>query len=186
VASDIAGLPFPDTGNTAAVISDDPWLEAAAGLRAELDSEARDEAYEVFLAEAARGRLVDRSGPATVLVRCGVVFEGVIGPAGDEAVADHLLLVETDGRALLVPARAIVTLTRSRPGLRPDGPASPRSIGSWLRQAALADQRVRALTGVGRWAAGRVAVVGADHVDLGEAGRTTTVAFGAVDAWSLS
>ena len=64
---------------------DDPWLEAAASLQVELDVQVRDEAYEVYVAESARGRMVDRVGVVTLLLRCGQVIKGEL--RADDVVA---------------------------------------------------------------------------------------------------
>ncbi len=68
------GLPGPSRGHTGIMYPDDPWLEAAASLQMELDVQVRDEAYEVYVAESARGRMVDRVGEVTLLLRCGQVM----------------------------------------------------------------------------------------------------------------
>ena len=163
---------------------DDPWLEAAAGLQAELDTQVRDEAYEVFVAESARGRMADRVGLVSIRVRCGRVLEADMQPNGDEAVAGHITVRESGGRLLLIAEGAVVTMAGSRPGLRPEGQVRESSLASWLREAWQADDLVSALMGDGRWCTGRVAHVGADHVDLVSAGRSTTLAVPAVEAWS--
>ena len=177
-------MPWPSRGHTGVMHPDDPWLEAAAGLQVELDAQVRDEAYEVYVAESARGRMVDRAGEATLLLRCGQAIEGQLRPPEDDSVAGHLIVSERSGRLLLVPDTAVVTMTGSRAGLRPEGRDRERTLGSWLREAWQADDVVAALRGDGRWCTGRVRHVGADHVDLVSDGCTTTLAVAAVEAWS--
>ncbi|MCX6433626.1 MAG: hypothetical protein NTX29_12885 [Actinobacteria bacterium] len=163
---------------------DDPWLEAAAGLQVELDAQVRDEAYEVFVAESARVRMVDRVGEVTLLLRCGQAIEGELRPPDDNSVAGHLTVVEDSGRLLLVPDAAVVTMTGSRPGLRSEGRDPARTLGSWLREAWQGDDLVAGLLCDGSWINGRVAHVGADHVDLVSGGCSTTIAVIAVEAWA--
>lgn len=163
---------------------DDPWLEAAAGLQVEIDTQVREEAYEVFVAESARGRMVDRVGEVTLLLRCGQAIEGELRPQDDDCVAGHLVVAEDSGRLLLVPDTAVVTMAGSRPGLRPEGQDRERTLGSWLREARQGDDRVAALLCDGRWINGRVAHVGADHVDLVSGGCSTTIAVITVEAWA--
>ena len=162
---------------------DDPWLEAAASLQVELDVQVRDEAYEVYVAESARGRMVDRVGEVTLLLRCGQVIKGELR-ADDDSVAGHLVVAEPSGRLMLVPDTAVVSMTGSRPGLRPEGRDRERTLGSWLREAWQADDVVAALRCDGAWINGRVSHVGADHVDLVRDGCSTTIAVTAVEAWA--
>ena len=163
---------------------DDPWLEAAAGLQVEIDTQVREEAYEVYVAESARGRLVDRAGEATLLMRCGQAIEGQLCPPDDDSVAGHLIVSERSGRLLLVPDTAVVTMTGSRAGLRSEGRDRERTLGSWLREAWQGDDLVAALLCDGRWVTGRVTHVGSDHVDLVRDGCSTTIAISAVEAWA--
>lgn len=157
------------------------WYEAAAGVQSSLDADLRDDAYEVFVAEVSRCRLVDRVGRARVLLRCGATVEGDLVPQGDGAVDDHLL-VHTDDGDLLVPTAAIAAMSGSRTALRIEG-VRARTLASWLREAWAADGRVRLLDGTGRWLAGRVDLVGADHVELDLDGALTVVPCASVDAW---
>lgn len=159
------------------------WQEAAAGLQSSLDADLRDEAYEVFVAEAARCRLADRAGPARVTLRCGVVLGGELEPQTDDAVDEHLVLVGADGGTRLVRAAAVVSLTGSRPSLRPEGDRVPRSLTSWLRETWSTDEVIRLLDGSGRWAVGRLGFVGADHVELAHGENRTLVPLTAVEAW---
>lgn len=157
------------------------WHEAAAGVQSSIDADLRGDAYEVFVAEAARCRLVDRVGRARISLRCGATLEGDLVPQGEGAVVDHLVLRADDGD-LLVPAMAIVSMTGSRPALRIEGVRS-RTLGSWLREAWAADERVRLLGPSGRWVAGLVDLVGAEHVELDLDGVLTVMSCASVDAW---
>jgi hypothetical protein len=157
------------------------WHELAAGVQSSLDADLRDDAYEVFVAEVSRCRLVDRVGRARVLLRCGATVEGDLAPQGDGSVDDHLLVRTGDGD-LLVPTTAIAAMSGSRTALRGEG-APVRTLASWLREAWAADGRVRLLDGTGRWLAGRIDMVGADHVELDLDGVPTVVPCASVDAW---
>lgn len=157
------------------------WLEAEAGVQSELDAEVRSDAFEVFMAEAARMRIQDRIGRARIVLRCGVWLDGDI--AGDDVIVGHLCLRERSGRRLVVPVSSITTATGSRPGRREDG--AERTVSSWLREAWAAGDRLQLLTRDGRWIAGRLAHVGADHVDLVGEPDAVTVPFTAVDAYHL-
>lgn len=161
------------------------WQEAAAAVQSSVDADLRDEAYEVFVAEAARCRLVDRAGPARVALRCGVTLEGELVAAADDAVAEHLVLVAGDGGRRLIPVGAIVSMTGSRPGLRPEADQRARSLASSLREAWSSDELIRALDSAGRWTVGRMAFVGADHVELRHGDIRTVVPMAAVEAWQV-
>jgi len=159
------------------------WLEAAAGVQSSVDADLRDEAYEVFVAEAARSRLVDRAGPARVSLRSGVVLDGELLPDSVDAVDGHLALVGADGRTRLVRVSAVVSLTGSRPSLRPEGDRAPRSFTSWLREIWSADEAIRVLDGSGSWAVGRLGFVGADHVELAHGESRTIIPLTSIEAW---
>ena len=190
------GLVAPAAGNTPTMddglgLGDRDWLEVSGRVAAELAADLRGEAFEVYLAEAARTRVMDRrptgsEGPTEIQVtlRCGHVVAGAIDDA--DPVSDALTVVATGGRRLLIPVGAAVTLTGLPRRLRDEGgPTVTASIGSRLRMAA-ADAPVRVLLRTGGWIAGDVAFVGADHVDLVSAGRVVTVPFSSVDAWHLA
>jgi hypothetical protein len=158
---------------------DELWLAAAAGLQSELDADLRDEAYEVFVVEAARSRLQDRVGPARLSLRCGLALEGQLG--AEDVIGGHLRLRDHVGRHLVVPVAAVVTVSGTRPGLRPEG--HERTLTSWLREAWSSGDPVSVLACSGQWIAGRLTRVGGDHVDLDLGEAELTVAIAAVEAW---
>lgn len=167
----------------------DPWFEAIAGLQAEVDAELREDAYEVFIAEAARGRMVDRVGDARVVVRSGERLDGTLITDPDVRIEDHLVL-QANGRELLVPLGAAVTITGSRPGLRPDVEPDRRQaitprLTMRLRESWQSGERVRVLTRVGQWVGGVIVHVGADHVDIDDGTSIVTVLLRSADAWAL-
>jgi 3',5'-cyclic AMP phosphodiesterase CpdA len=162
------------------------WLEAAAGLQSELDADVRTEAFEVFVAEAARVRIEDRRGPARLVVRSGVVLTGDLADAGQDALAGLLELLLDSGRRLLVPIDALVTMTGAPVRLQVDEPAGIRpTLASRLREAWQLGEQVRVLLSDGRWLSGPIVLVGSDHVELGAGLQSAIIPFGAVDAWQL-
>jgi hypothetical protein len=159
------------------------WQEAAAGVQSWLDADLRADAYEVFVAEAARCRLVDRVGDARVTLGCGVVIQGELAPDAGEAVDEHLVLHGAGGVVRLVPVSAVVSVRGSRAGLRAEGDRVPRSLTSWLREAWSAEEPLRLLDGSGRWTVGRLCFVGADHIELDDGEDPTVVPLTTVEAW---
>jgi hypothetical protein len=182
----VSGLDAHADGHTAAMDrGDDVWLEALAGVQADVDAQLRGDAYEVFVAESARCRLEDRTGPAHVRLRSGHVIDGEIARRGPESVDAHLVLTEATGRRMLIPATAVLTIRGARPGLREEaGGSYATSLGSWLRDAWGLDDRMLALLSDGSWTGDRLVHVGADHVDLSNGSNVTTVPWAAVLAWS--
>ena len=177
---------MPQYGHTPVVARDDDmWLDAAAGVQSDVDADLRAEAFEVFVAEAARSRLVDRTGDISVRVRSGSALRGRAFEAGFVARVDgHLVLITADRRAMLVPVGAVVTLTGASGSLRDEG-APARSLASVLRDCWHAGDVVRVLCADGRWLSGRLTVVAADHADLAGADGATTVAYAGAEAWEL-
>jgi hypothetical protein len=159
------------------------WQEAAAGVQSWLDADLRAEAYEVFVAEAARCRLVDRVGSARVSLGCGVVLEGELAPDSRDAVADHLVLRGAGDVIRLVPVSSVVSIRGSLPGLRTDGDRATRSLTSWLREAWSTDQPMRLVDVAGTRVVGRLGFVGADHVELVDGEVRTVVPLASVEAW---
>lgn len=161
-------------------MSDDMWLEAASRVHAEVDDELRDEAREVFHAEAARVRVPDLRGDVRITVRCGQVLAGRIAR---ERVDGHLVLAHPDGLGIVIPIGAVVRIEGARPALRDESAGRVPSIGAWLRQRWMAGESVRALDRLGGWHVGAVAFVGADHVRVGSTSGEVTIPAAAVDAW---
>ena len=159
------------------------WQEAAAGVQSSLDAELRDEAHEVFVAEAARCRMADRVGRARVSLRCGVTLDGELAPDSDDAIEDHLVMTDEAGVSLLVPVAAIAAMTGSRPALRPEGQGRTRSLASWLRELWSTDEPIRLVDGSGRWVVGRLRYVGADHVEVVSGESARVVPLVSVEAW---
>jgi hypothetical protein len=161
------------------------WLEAAAGVQAHVDEQVRSEAFEVFQAEAARCRLGDRMGRLRVALRCGSVVTGDAGGfGGAPPPAGTLLVRKVDGRALLISVSAVTEVTGSSAGRRREGGLQP-SLASMLRECWSAQTSVLVLRHDARWTVGRVAFVGADHVELRLANEALTIPFSAVEAWDL-
>lgn len=158
------------------------WHEAAAAAQSSIDADLRDDAYEVFVAEASRCRLVDRVGHARLLLRCGATIEGDLVPSGEASVNDHVLLRSGEGE-LLVPTAVIVAMAGSRPALRSEADREARTLASWLREVWSDDAGVRLLDCTGRWITGRVDLVGADHIELAHDAVLTVVPYSAVEAW---
>ncbi len=178
------GLPARGNGqNLPMDARDGLWQEAAAAVQSSLDRDLRDEAYEVFVAEAARCRLVDRVGRVRVSLRCGVTVAGVLEPGSVDAIDGHLPVRQTDGGGLHVPVSAILAVTGSRPTLRVEDARSPQSLSSWLRECWSAGQPIRLIDGSGRWVAGRLDYVGADHVEIASSADRTVVPLLCVEAW---
>ena len=166
------------------------WLEAAAAVQAEVDADLRADALEVYRAEAARSRLCDRRGSATVALRCGRVLTGSLGrlaapPAGQTAAPDGFLeLIDAQGRLLAIAPDAVLAVRGSRSGLRDELTSGP-TLASVLRGLWAVDGVVKALGADGTWLTGRVVFVGADHVELHLPDETLAVPFSAVEAWVL-
>ena len=122
-------------------------------------------------------------GAARVALRCGVVLEGELVPDSDDAVADHLVLRGAGDVTRLVPVSAVVSVRGSRPGLRPEGNGTSRTLTSWLREAWSADDPVRLVDGSGTQVVGRLGYVGADHVEIVDGDVRTVVPVTSVEAW---
>lgn len=159
----------------------DWWQEAASRVLAETAAEVRDEAVEVYLAEVARCRLVDRRGAVRLQLRCGVRFIGHL--TGRSVAAGHLDLVTPHGAEALIPAGAVLTLTGARLALRGETGEREGSLGAWLRESWLAGDLLRVLDAAGRWHAGTVLAVGADHIELTAPEGAVVIPFAAVEAW---
>lgn len=168
----------------------DQWWETVGGLLADMDADLRADAYEVFLAEAARSRLTDRQGEARLRVRSGETIVGTLVTDEDSRVEGHLVVRSPGGRESLVPEAAVVSLVGSRPGLRADDVSGrrttvPSRLTSRLREAWLAGGRVRVLVRDGRWLDGEVVCVGADFADIACDGSVATVPLRSADVWQV-
>jgi hypothetical protein len=162
------------------------WLEAAASVQSDLDSATRDEAREIFVAEAARTTLADRIGPAVVVLRCGAVLRGSLVESRAQTVPEGFVAIRTDeSRYLLVNASSIVAISGTAPRLSEEGSRSTRA-GSLLREAWSLGQVVRVLLADGRWLVGTIGFVGADHVDIDAADGRWTVPIPSAEAWDLA
>ncbi len=159
---------------------DDPlWLEAAARVAAGLDDDTRAEAAEVYAAEAARCRLADRTGQVLLRLQGGHVVQGRLVP--DEPIADHLVV--DAGRWALVPVRAVLSSTGSRPALRAEAGPRDRSAASVLRDLWFEDAVLTVLGTDGATHRGSLCFVGADHVDVGTSGGPVTLPSTAIAAY---
>jgi hypothetical protein len=161
--------------------ADAVWLEAVAAVQSDIEADVRAEAHEVFMAEAARSRLEDRVGMARILLRCGTWVEGRLG--GGERVAGHLVLAGIDDRECVVPIGAVANLLGAAPALRVEGAPGDPTVTSWLREVVVAGEVMRVLDCSGRWWAGPIAFVGADHVDIDDAEHRVTLPVSSVEAW---
>ena len=81
--------------------TDDTWQFHLSMMQSEPTTPLRAEAFEVFMAEAARVRLHERCGPARVHMRSGTVIAGELASPADGAVEGHVLLVDDEGRHIL-------------------------------------------------------------------------------------
>lgn len=166
--------------------SDAIWAEAAAGVQADVDADVRAEAFEVYMAEAARMRIHDRRGPARLTLRCGAVLIGDLAGDGPGSIAGMIEMREASGRRLLVGEAAIMTLTGTAAVLHDEAVRRLRpTLSARLRETWQLGGLVRVLLADGRWVAGDIVQVGADHVELAEGGESVVIPFGAVEAWSL-
>lgn len=160
------------------------WLEALAEVQADIDAGMRDDAYELFVVESARSRLVDRTGRVRLTLRGDRTLEGAMGGEGLASVDGHLWLTEATGRRLLIRTDAVVSIHGAERRIRDEsGSSQGTSIGAWLREAWTLDDRLCALLPDGTMAGDRLVHVGADHVDLAKGRDVTTVPWVAVEAW---
>lgn len=157
------------------------WQDAAAAVAADVEDDAVTEAYEVYRAEVARARLVDRAGDVQVTLASGTVLRGRSMPA--LAVEDCLVLRTTDGVEAVVPTAAVMIVRGGAPRLRPESAEQPPRLTTWLREREGALLRVQLRDGT-RWQAVLVAVA-SDHVvlHLPGQGERIAVATAAVELW---
>ncbi len=166
--------------------TDDSWQYHLAMMQSEPTTPLRAEAFEVFMAEAARVRLHERSGPARVHLRSGAVIAGELASPADGAVEGHVLLVDDQGRHLLIPVASLSALVGASTALRDESRRGrPRSLSSCLRDCWAAGERLRVLLEDGRWIDGVIALVAADHVELTVGGERWVIPFAAGQAWDV-
>ena len=171
------------TGQTHGVDDADRlWSDAAALVQADEDADLRAEAREVYAAEAARCRLVDRIGPGQVRLACGITMAGELSPG--EAVTGLLALLAPDGRLVLVAERAVVLVVGTASALRVESDRREPTLGQWLREAWGDGDPVRALDATGEWHAGPVVFVGADHAVIESVQGPMVLPMRSVQAWS--
>lgn len=157
------------------------WLETVAELQSGMDAQVRAEAREVFEAEAARTRLQERRGRGVMRLRCGVALSGVLTePDGPDGTVS---LRTADGAVVVVVQSAVVTLVGAPPTLRDETAGSRGSFAAHLRCWWASGESIRLLLTDGRWLAGVVGFVGADHVELNADDEPVVVPFGALEAW---
>jgi len=148
------------------------------------DDHVRDEAFELFAAEAARTRLADRAGNVRIVLRSGRVLVGELGTA--EQVAGHLRLVDGRGRQLLVAVDAISTIRGSSTALRDEETAErSRSLASMLRETWALGERLQVLLHTGEWIGGAIRLVASDHLELVVGADDCVIPFAASEAWGL-
>jgi hypothetical protein len=157
-------------------------IEAAAAIQADADADVRAEAYEVFVAEASRCRLVDRAGPVRLRLTCGVTLQGTLDPAS--SVSGLLSVREPVGRHVLVDPEAVAHMVGSHAVLRDEDRPPEQTLGRWLREAWADGDPVRALDCGGEWHGGPVIFVGADHVGLAAQTGPIVLPWCSVQAWA--
>lgn len=163
-----------------------PVPDPFAALPARSDADVRADAFELFMAEAARVRMTERTGPARVELRSGAVIVGALVPPDADAVERHLLVVDRAGRRLLVFVDAVTALVGASAALRDESSARPvRTLASRLRECWTSGSRLRVMMRDGRWIDGAIALVAADHVELIVSGERWVVPFRAAEAWDL-
>ena len=142
------------------------WRDAEAIVQCDVDAQAREEAYEVFVAESARMRLVDRVGPVDLWLTCGAIVHGTLEDGFP--IAEHLALRGHVGDEIVVPCSAVVMLRGSVAALRPeDAPKMrERTVASWLRALWAEGAVLRILLSDGQHRSGALGRVAADHVEL--------------------
>ena len=160
---------------------DDLEGQAEALARGELDAEVRDRVRREVSLLRLLDRLVPHTGrPVQLLVHGAGLVPGTLLDAG----VDWLLLEETGGRELLVPALAVLAVTGPGPGAQAPGGEGEVGKRLDLRWALRGLARDRAGVSVvlrdGTTLGGTLDRVGADFVELaehgtGEARRAATV-----------
>ena len=172
-------------------VPEDLLAEAAAGLQSDTDADVLAEAAEILTAERVTLGLVDRFAaaqrPVTMTLRSGCRVEGSVQDVGDRVV----VLTGVDGAEQCIAIASVVTvrglpsslsiepiLNQTQRGQGVRRPAvGALTWGSYLRAEPASVAHVILIDGT--TITGRLALVGADHVDL-------LVADGAVTTCALS
>lgn len=162
--------------------------EAAAGLQSDTDAEVLAEAAEILTAERVTLGLVDRFAaaqrPVMMTLRSGCRVEGMVRDVGDRVV----VLAGVDGAEQCIAIASVVTIrglpsSLSNETQRGQGVRRPvvgaLTWGSYLRAESASESHVILIDGT--TITGRLALVGADHVDLLLAdGAVTTCAISSI------
>lgn len=150
------------------------------------DVDTHADAIELFVVEATRVRLSERSGAIRLSLRSGVVVAGELIATTEDRVEGHLLVDGTEGRRLLVATAAVAWIVGASTVLREEGSGpAVQTLASRLRECWGSGARLRALLPDGRWLDASIALVAADHVELMSADQNWVVPFASVDVWDL-
>lgn len=160
------GLEVVRSGKPAVMDAERLWRDAEAIVQRDVDAQAREEAFEVFVAESARMRLVDRSGAVSLWLTCGAIVHGTLEDGFP--IAEHLVLRGHVGDEIVVPSSAVVMLRGSLGALRPEDipRMRERTVASWLRALWVEGAIIRILLSDGQRHSGTLGRVAADHVEL--------------------
>lgn len=150
------------------------------------DADTHADAVELFMVEATRVRLSERSGASRLALRSGVLVVGNLVATTEDRVDGHLLVIGPDGRRLLVATAGVAWIAGASTVLRDEGsgPAG-QTLASRLRECWSSGARLRALLRDGRWLDASIALVAADHVELISAEEDWVIPFASVDVWDL-
>lgn len=179
------------------------WWEADAALSAAAKNEVLDEAYEIYVAEAARSRMVDLCGKGTIMLRSGRDVTGTLGAL--PPVDGHLAVADESAGTSLIPLHAVVSMTGTFTQLRNElahdsahdtvddqAHRSGQRLTGWLRDAWGTGVLIEILTCDGEVRRGRLTWAGADAVVLecadparGDANLEVVIAHDAVERWSI-
>ena len=112
-----------------------------------------------------------------------MTLEGALEPGCADALDGYMALRRADAGILHVPVSAVLRVTGSGTALRVEEGRLPRSLASWLRECWSTGEVIRLIDGSGRWVAGRLEYVGADHVEVADGAGRTIVPVHCVEAW---
>jgi len=157
---------------------EDLLAEVAAGLQSDIDAEVLAEAAEILTAERVSLGIVDRlsaaQSPVTMTLRSGCRVVGIVLDVGDRVVT----LAGLDGADQCIAIASVITIrglpsslskgalaheTQRGQGLRRPA-VGALTWGSYLRAEPASEAHVILIDGT--TITGRLALVGADHVDL--------------------